>query len=133
MLPGRGLSKRMFPLSLLETNSDFDLDLALRYGRLPMAEITESEDENIEFLDAYVATYLREEIQQEALVRNLVSFYRFLPLFVGGRTGQRPDAEHQQYRQGCGRCPLHSTGLLQYFGRHLARLVSACLQKQGKS
>ncbi len=29
-------------------------------------------------LDAYVETYLKEEIQQEALVRNLDSFFRFL-------------------------------------------------------
>jgi uncharacterized protein len=78
MLAGRALSKRMFPLSLLETNADFSLDLALRYGRLPMVIITDSEEEKVEFLDAYVETYLREEIQQEALVRSLDSFYRFL-------------------------------------------------------
>ena len=32
----------------------------------------------VDFLDAYVANYIREEIQQEALVRNLDSFARFL-------------------------------------------------------
>ncbi|MEX2130599.1 MAG: AAA family ATPase [Pseudohongiellaceae bacterium] len=78
MLAGRALSKKMFPLGLLESNKDFDLDLALRYGRLPMVVISGSLEEQVEFLDAYVETYLREEIQQEALVRNLDSFYRFL-------------------------------------------------------
>jgi len=78
MLAGRALTKRMFPLSLLETNANFDLDMALLYGRLPLAILADAEGEKAEFLDAYVETYLREEIQQEALVRNLDSFYRFL-------------------------------------------------------
>ena len=34
----------------------------------------------VDFLDAYVANYIREEIQQEALVRNLDSFFRFLEI-----------------------------------------------------
>ncbi len=78
MLAGRALSKKMFPLSMLETASDFDLELALSYGQMPMCVTAATVDEKIEFLDAYVETYLREEIQQEALVRNLDSFFRFL-------------------------------------------------------
>lgn len=78
MLAGRALTKRMFPLSMLETGEDFDLDQALCHGRLPMAVTAGSRNDRMEFLDAYVETYLREEIQQEALVRNLDSFYRFL-------------------------------------------------------
>lgn len=78
MLAGRALSKKMFPLSTLEMGKDFKLLEALRYGRLPLS-ITETLSANkIEFLDAYIETYLKEEIQQEALVRNLDNFYRFL-------------------------------------------------------
>ncbi len=77
MLGGRALSRRMFPLSMLETGADFSLQNALRYGQLPMS-VTAAEEEKIDFLDAYIETYLREEIQQEALTRNLDSFYRFL-------------------------------------------------------
>ncbi len=80
MLAGRALSRRMFPLSLLETKADFSLDQSLRHGRLPMAVTADSEQDGIEFLDAYVEMYLREEIQQEVLVRNLDSFYRFLSI-----------------------------------------------------
>ncbi|MEX0962505.1 MAG: AAA family ATPase [Pseudohongiellaceae bacterium] len=78
MLAGRALTKRMFPLSLLETGKDFELNQALSHGRLPMSVTAGSWNDRVEFLDAYVETYLREEIQQEALVRNLDSFYRFL-------------------------------------------------------
>jgi len=78
MLAGRALPKKMFPLSMLETGTDFRLEDALRYGQLPMSVTSGSEHSRIEFLDAYTETYLREEIQQEAAVRNLDSFYRFL-------------------------------------------------------
>ena len=78
MLAGRALSKKMFPLSMLETGTDFRLQDALRYGQMPLSVTSAGEAEKIEFLDAYVETYLREEIQQEALTRNLDSFYRFL-------------------------------------------------------
>ena len=78
MLAGRAWSKRMFPLSLLETGGDFRLEDALRYGRLPLSVAAESVADKAEFLDAYVETYLREEIWQEAFVRNLDGFYRFL-------------------------------------------------------
>ena len=80
MLAGRALSKKMFPLSKLEIGKDFNLSEALRYGQLPLS-VTESTSKNkIEFLDAYIETYLKEEIQQEALVRNLDNFYRFLSI-----------------------------------------------------
>ena len=78
MLAGRALSKRMFPLSMLEIGEDFRLQDILRYGQLPLSVTSAASMEKIEFLDAYVETYLKEEIQQEALVRNLDSFYRFL-------------------------------------------------------
>ena len=78
MLAGRALSRKMFPLSALETEADFSLRNALRYGQLPMSVTAATEGEKIDFLDAYIENYLREEIQQEALTRNLDSFYRFL-------------------------------------------------------
>lgn len=78
MLAGRAWSKRMFPLSLLEMAEDFGLEEALRYGQLPLRINATSVADQQEFLDAYVETYLREEIWQEALVRNLDRFHRFL-------------------------------------------------------
>ena len=78
MLAGRAMSRKMFPLSLLETGEDFSLRNALSYGQLPMSVTSASEAQKADYLDAYVETYLKEEIQQEALTRNLDSFYRFL-------------------------------------------------------
>ncbi|MCY4343912.1 MAG: DUF4143 domain-containing protein [Gammaproteobacteria bacterium] len=78
MLAGRVWSKRMFPLSPLEMGEDFRLEEALRYGQLPLSATAASTADRIEFLDAYVETYLREEIRQEALVRSLDRFHRFL-------------------------------------------------------
>lgn len=78
MLAGRAVSRKMFPLSMLETGEDFSLHHALSYGQLPMSVTSVSEVDKADYLDAYVETYLREEIQQEAFTRNLDSFYRFL-------------------------------------------------------
>ncbi len=80
MLGGRALSRRMFPLSMLETEADFNLGNALCYGQLPMSVTAATEEEKVDFLDAYIENYLKEEIQQEALTRNLDSFYRFLTI-----------------------------------------------------
>ena len=78
MLGGRALSRRMFPLSMLETGADFSLQQALRFGQLPLSVNSSLKAEKIDFLDSYIETYLREEVQQEALTRNLDSFFRFL-------------------------------------------------------
>lgn len=87
MLAGRALLKRMFPLSILEVGEDFSLQDALRYGQLPLSVTSPARTDKVEFLDAYVETYLKEEIQQEALVRNLDSFFRFLSV-AGMMSGQ---------------------------------------------
>ena len=87
MLAGRALLKRMFPLSMLEVGEDFSLQNALRYGQLPLSVTSDARIEKVEFLDAYVETYLKEEVQQEALVRRLDSFYRFLSV-AGMMNGQ---------------------------------------------
>ena len=48
----------------------------LQFGLLP--QIHSEVDHAVDVLEAYVANYVREEIQQEALVRDLASFARFL-------------------------------------------------------
>ena len=50
----------------------------LRFGLLP--QIQTEIDHAVNVLETYVANYVREEIQQEALVRKLASFARFLPV-----------------------------------------------------
>jgi predicted AAA+ superfamily ATPase len=48
---------------------------SLQYGHLPAVWV---EEDPKGFLQSYVQTYLREEVQQEGLTRNLGAFARFL-------------------------------------------------------
>ncbi len=76
LLAGRVIERGMFPLVARELSSDFSLDNVLRFGSLP--GIYTEERYRVEKLRAYVHTYLRQEIQQEALVKDIGSFHRFL-------------------------------------------------------
>ncbi len=78
LLAGRVIERAMFPLVARELGSDFSLDAALRFGSLP--GISSDSQYRVEKLRAYVHTYLRQEIQQEALVKDLGSFHRFLQI-----------------------------------------------------
>src|SRR6266699_5236483 len=77
LLAGRALRRAMHPCVPEELGAHFDLDAALRFGLLPIVWDSTAKDET---LTAYAQLYLKEEIQAEALVRNLPGFARFLPL-----------------------------------------------------
>jgi predicted AAA+ superfamily ATPase len=77
LLAGRAVTRTMFPLAPAELGDDFDLDRALRLGTLPLVW---SAPEPEATLEAYALTYLKQEIQAEALARNLAGFARFLPI-----------------------------------------------------
>ncbi len=75
LLAGRALNYTMHPLVCQELGEDFDLQRALKYGLLPTA-VTSPQPAH--YLETYVTTYLREEILQEGITRNLAEFARFL-------------------------------------------------------
>jgi len=75
LLAGRALTEYMYPLITEELKKDFSLKKSLAYGHLPMVYQTKSPQK---FLNSYVHSYLKEEIQQESLTRNLPAFSRFL-------------------------------------------------------
>ena len=75
LLAGRALRYHMHPLLAQELGQDFDFIQALRTGLLPMAVHNPQADQ---YLKTYVQTYLREEVLQEGLTRNLSAFTRFL-------------------------------------------------------
>jgi predicted AAA+ superfamily ATPase len=77
LLGGRAVSRYMYPLLPDELGDDFDLSCQLQFGSLPL--ILAANDRR-DRLEGYVQAYLREEIQVEALVRNLPAFARFLPI-----------------------------------------------------
>ena len=75
LLAGRALTFSMHPLSVAELGGDFRLEHSLKFGQLPSV-YTEADPQK--YLEAYVKTYLEEEIRQEGLTRNLSAFARFL-------------------------------------------------------
>ncbi|MBK8229012.1 MAG: ATP-binding protein [Candidatus Eisenbacteria bacterium] len=77
LLGGRALQKIMPPFLPAELGSDYSLEEVLRFGSLPLIWNAPSK---VEQLAAYVQLYLKEEIQAEALARNLPGFARFLPV-----------------------------------------------------
>ncbi len=74
LLAGRAWQASLFPLATPEI-PDFRLDRFLLYGGMPQIYGSEFP---VEELDAYVNTYLKEEIKEEALVQNFTHFARFL-------------------------------------------------------
>lgn len=79
LLAGRAINRRFFPLTASELGRDFDLERALRFGTLPAVWAdARSDADRIDILEAYAENYLTQEIRQEALVKNLDSFSRFL-------------------------------------------------------
>ncbi|MBI3296920.1 MAG: ATP-binding protein [Elusimicrobia bacterium] len=86
LLGGRAWTLQLHPLSWRELGPDFDLVRALSFGTLPKA-YSSPDEEAREDLRAYVEAYVAEEVQAEALARNLGAFLRFLPL-AGGESGR---------------------------------------------
>jgi predicted AAA+ superfamily ATPase len=77
LLAGRAVLRSMHPLLPQELGDAFRLEEVLRWGSLPVIVTAPNRREALE---AYAQTYLREEIQAEALARNLAGFARFLPV-----------------------------------------------------
>src|SRR3990167_3112460 len=75
LLAGRALTYHMHPLTSDELADQFNLKTALTYGLLPAIY---GHDNPKHYLSSYIATYLKEEVLQEGLTRNLAQFTRFL-------------------------------------------------------
>lgn len=73
-LGGRAYPVYLFPFVSAEI-ADFDLQHAINYGMLPPHYLANNPRRR---LSAYIDVYLKEEIKEEALVRNLNAFQRFL-------------------------------------------------------
>jgi predicted AAA+ superfamily ATPase len=74
LLGGRAWRFELYPLVTKELE-DFDLDRTLLHGTIPAHYFSSSSRMD---LRGYVQDYLKEEIQAEALTRNLPAFSRFL-------------------------------------------------------
>lgn len=81
LLPGRVLKLQLDALTLMEMGDNVpDLKTLLLYGSLPFVFFEEDCMNKADDLLSYTDIYLEEEVRQEALVRNLAAFSRFLEL-----------------------------------------------------
>jgi predicted AAA+ superfamily ATPase len=79
LLGGRAVHRTMHPFMATELKDQFNLSNALRYGTLPL--IHSAIDPN-DTLKSYAGLYVTEEVQSEALVKNIGSFSRFLEVIA---------------------------------------------------
>ena len=75
LLAGRAIMREMWPFTSAEMQEHFDLDHCLKWGGLPRAVQTKDPSD---FLESYFHTYLKEEIREEGVVRQIDPFVRFL-------------------------------------------------------
>lgn len=87
LLAGRAFVYNLFPLTHEELGETFNLDFALRWGTLPKIFSFSQDLEREMFLEAYVKTYLAEEILEEQLIRKVAPFKKFLSI-SGQTSGQ---------------------------------------------
>ena len=78
LLGGRASRRFFYPLVQAEHQNVDQIDRILRFGALPEVLNLKTIKEKIEFLESYTLLYLKEEIQQEAVVKNIDSFSDFL-------------------------------------------------------
>ena len=95
----------LYPLVSAEI-PDFNIDRAVQYGTLPPHYLAHTPSLH---LSAYIEVYLKEEIKEEALVRNLSSFQRFLE--VAAMTS----GEMVNYNNIAQDCGVSATTVSSYF------------------
>lgn len=78
LLAGRAFVYHLFPLTAREYGAAFDLTHALEWGTLPKLLQLSTPDDKADFLRTYALTYLKEEVWNEQLIRQLDPFRRFL-------------------------------------------------------
>lgn len=106
LLGGRAIRYELHGLTAHELGDAFDLDRLLNHGYLPRPY---ESSRPTRLLDAYVGTYVREEIAAEGLVRNLPTFSEFL---VAASLG---DTELVNYSNIARECGVSSHTVKSYF------------------
>jgi uncharacterized protein len=85
LLAGRAITRHLEVFSYAELRESFELNFMLEWGGLPLVD--QDRDNAADILNAYVNTYIKEEIKEEGIVRNLPPFLRFLGI-AGQLNGQ---------------------------------------------
>lgn len=90
LLPGRVISLSMTPLSLEELSFKYNLKGLMSYGLLPGILTEKNIKEKELLLQSYGAIYLKEEVQAEALTKNIEGFSRFI-FVIASKNGEFVD------------------------------------------
>lgn len=105
LLGGRAKRQQLFPFVSAEI-PDFSLSRAINNGMLPRHYLI---DNPAKRLQSYVGDYLREEIKEEALTRNITSFTRFLEIAAIN------DGEILNYNNIAADCGVSAPTIKEYF------------------
>ena len=119
LLGGRAWRFELHPLTTKELGEEFDLLKALNRGLIPSHYLDEDYGRS---LKAYINDYLKEEIQNEGLVRNLPAFARFLDAvaFTHG--------ELVNYTNIANECGIDAKTVAEYFQILVDTLVGSFLE-----
>jgi predicted AAA+ superfamily ATPase len=82
LLPGRIFQYQLSGFCARELDFEINFDKALRFGFLPEPYLDDDEVSSQKLLVSYASAYLTEEIQAEALTRNIEGFARFLKVMA---------------------------------------------------
>ncbi|MBI5594670.1 MAG: ATP-binding protein [Elusimicrobia bacterium] len=112
LLGGRAKDLKLHPLTRGELGGRFDAGTACRFGTLPgvarfLAQGDEGEARSV--LRSYATTYVKEEIQAEALTRNIGAFQRFLEVAVQG------NAQVLEFANISRECAVPSSTVKEYY------------------
>lgn len=127
LLPGRVLSYELGPLTHQELASQFEIKKALRLGLLPGIYFEPNEKIAQKILRTYSMTYLQEEIQAEALTRNLEGFSRLFQIVVS-RNGQQID-----FSKFASQAMIERTSARRYFDILVDTLIVDTIEPFSKS
>lgn len=105
LLGGRALTTMLFPLVSAEI-PDFDLIRGINNGMIPRHYMVGNPRKR---LQAYIGVYLKEEIQEEAHIRHLASFNRFMDIAA------QSDGEIVNYTNIAQDCGVSATTVKEYF------------------
>ena len=106
LLAGRAWIAELFPLTSHEI-PDFDLVTYLNRGGLPNVYFSQNPHEELE---NYISLYLKEEIQQESLTRNLPSFTAFLDAIA---LSNGEEINFESFASDCAVSPMTARNYLQ--------------------
>ena len=123
LLGGRAIDLYLHPLTYKEIGRSFKIHNILNFGSLPLITSLLSKNQKkqaIQQLKSYITTYIKEEIQAEALVRKLNSFYRFLDVAA------QCNGQMIEFSNISRECAVHQNTVKEHyshFRRHHAREI----------